>query len=530
MSEGIYLTIRNNFALANNTRPHIGRYFVGNCIAFFALFLASCQPGEDASESVVAIPSSAPPNILWIMSEDMGPELGPYGTREVKSPVIDALAKDGMIFDRAFTTAPICSISRSALYTGMYQTTIGAHQHRTRKKDKRPLPENVALLTDQFREAGYFTALLTRVAKDEAANKWLNPRAKTDWNFTYDGAPYDSDDIADLKANQPFFAHVQFGETHRGRDWDDAINKIDHPADPDKVVIPPYYPDHPIVREDWADYLNAVMAFDLKTGLVLERLKEEGVADNTIVIVLSDHGRAMVRGKQWLYDSGLHIPLIIYIPEGLAVPEGFVRGTRSEQLVSGIDITATTLVLGGAYREGRIQGRPFFGEAAHARDYVFAARDRADETSDYMRTVRNNQFRYIKNFHPERPYTQFNAYKETEYSPYRLMFRLHNEGKLGLTPSLFFAERKPDEELFDVVADPHNVHNLAGDPAYASVLTDMRKRLVAWQEETGDLGRVPEDPAIAAAIYKKGMIKRRPMIAKLEAKEGVWRPDGIPTP
>ncbi|WP_017930683.1 sulfatase family protein [Robiginitomaculum antarcticum] len=496
-------------------------------LAFATLLIAACQA---SSEGDVKSQISEQPNILWVMSEDMGPELGAYGTPQVKSPVIDALAKDGMVFEQAFTTAPICSISRSALYTGMYQTSIGAHQHRTLKGDKRPLPVNVALLTDHFRKAGYFTALLTKVSKDEAANTWLNPRAKTDWNFTYEGEPYDSNNIADLKDNQPFFAHVQFAETHRGRDWEDAINKIDHPAEPEKVDIPPYYPDHPIVREDWADYLNAVMAFDLKTGIVLERLKEEGLTDNTIVIVLSDHGRAMVRGKQWLYDSGLHIPLIIYVPEGVELPYGFKRGSRSKQLVSGIDITATTLALGGAYNADGMQGRPFLGGEAQVQDYVYAARDRADETSDYMRTVRSDKFRYIKNFYPDRPYTQFNAYKETEYAPYRLMFRLYNAGMLGPIPSLFFADRKPEEELFDVVKDPHNVKNLANDPAYTGVLADMRGRLADWQEETGDMGRVPEDPAVAIAISKKGMKKRRPQIAELEANEGVWRPDGIPTP
>ena len=470
------------------------------------------------------------PNILWIMAEDMGPELGVYGTAEVKSPVIDALADSGMVYSSVFTTAPICSISRSALYTGMYQTSIGAHQHRTRKQEKKPLPLNVSLLTDHFRRAGYFTALLTNVAKDAESNNWLNARAKTDWNFSYQGDPYDSDDITDLKANQPFFAHVQFGETHRGHDWDDAINKIKVLADPDKVVLPPYYPDHPLVRQDWADYLNAVMAFDLKTGFVLQRLKEEGLAENTIIIVLSDHGRAMVRGKQWLYDSGLHIPLIIYIPEGVALPEGFELGGKTDRLVSGIDITATTLALAGAYDKKLMQGKPFLGKEASEREFVFAARDRADETSDYMRTIRSDQYRYIKNFFPERPYTQFNAYKETVYPAYRLMFRLHNEGKLDPISSQFFAARKPVEELFDVKNDPHNINNLATDPAYASIVKDMRQRLNMWQEKTNDMGRVPEDPAIAKAIYHKIMIKRKPLIEELEAEEGIWRPQGIPKP
>ena len=499
-------------------------------LSLSVLILAGCQNIENKADSDSGSISSTPPNILWIMSEDMGPELGIYDTPQVKSPVIDKLAKNGMVFDNAFTTAPICSISRSALYTGMYQTTIGAHHHRTGKNEKKPLPQDVSLLTDQFREAGYFTALLTEVTEDKAKNKWLNAKSKTDWNFTYEGDAYDTNNMSELKDNQPFFAHVQFSETHRGKDWIDAINKIEHPADPKKVSIPPYYPDHPIVREDWADYLNAVMAFDLKTGFVLQRLKDEGLAKNTIVIVFSDHGRAMVRGKQWLYDSGLHIPLIIHIPKGVELPDGFERGTRSDQLLSGIDITATTLTLGKAYKAEKIQGRPFLGSNAEKREYVYAGRDRADETSDYMRSVRDDKFRYIRNFHPEKPYTQFNAYKETEYAPYRLMFRMHNKGELGPIPSLFFADSKPEEELYDVESDPHNIRNLASLPEYESVLKDMRLRLADWQNETNDQGRIPESPEIAKAFFEKGMKRRRPMIRNLEAKEGVWRPNGIPEP
>lgn len=526
----MFLLALDSFRSSRTSFSYSRNFPLGFLTIILAFGLTACELSS-APAGVVDVPDQTrPPNILWIMSEDMGPELGAYGTAEVRSPVIDALAAKGMTYDQVFTTAPICSISRSALYTGMYQTSIGAHQHRTRKEEKRPLPFNVSLLTDQFRNSGYYTALLTKVVQDTDENKWLDARKKTDWNFSYDGKPYDSDNIVDLKANQPFFAHVQFGETHRGHEWDDAINKIDHPADPAKVDIPSYYPDHPVVRRDWADYLNAVMAFDLKTGVILRRLEEEGLAENTIIIVLSDHGRAMVRGKQWLYDSGLHIPLIIYVPEGLALPDGFVRGARSNQLISGIDITATTLALGGAYDKSKMQGRPFLGEESVERDYVYAARDRADETSDYMRTIRSGQYRYIKNFYPERPYTQFNAYKETVYPPYRVMFRLHEEGTLGPVPSLFFADRKPEEELFDVTSDPDNVNNLASDPAYAAVLSDMRLRLAQWQEETGDMGRTAEDPAIASWYAKKGMKKRRPMIEALEAEEGVWRPEGIPYP
>ena len=491
-------------------------------VAVIAVMLSGslgCAAAPTA-ENVSSTPT--PPNILWIMAEDMGPELGVYGEPEVRTPNLDELARGGMVFDKAFTTAPICSISRSALATGMYATSIGAHQHRTRKEEKKPLPEGVKLLTDRFRDAGYYTALITEVEKPGGADDWFKGKAKTDWNFLHNKMPYDGHDMANLKANQPFFAHVQFPETHRGKDWDKAASVIDHAADPNKVDLPPYYPDHPLARQDWADYLNAVMAFDRKAGVVLRRLREEGLAKNTIVIMLGDHGRAMVRGKQWLFDSGLHVPLIVYVPEGLKLPDGYKPGSRSDQLVSGIDITATTLNLAGIDPGLVMQGRPFLGNNRYLRQFVFAARDRADETKEYMRTVRGERFRYIRNYYPERPYTQFNAYKEIQYPVLRLMHRMYRDSTLGPIPSLFMAASKPSEELYDTIKDPHNVNNLAGDTTYAGTLDKMRTLLTTWEIETNDQGRHAEPPEIATAIAKKAMRRWQPTIDKIIKDEGPW--------
>ena len=493
---------------------------IGVC-AVAAMAVSACS-GADSLEETAKVEK---PNILWIMAEDMGPEFGLYGEPQSTTPVADNLAAKGMTFDRAFTSAPICSISRSALYTGMYATSIGAHQHRTRKEEKKPLPEGVELLTDRFRAAGYYTSLITKVEKPGGPDDWFKGKNKTDWNFTYDGEPYDGDDMANLAANQPFFAHVQFPETHRGKDWDMAKKFIDMPADPSKVDIPPYYPDHPITRNDWADYLNAVMAFDRKAGVVLRRLKEEGLSDSTIVILMADHGRAMSRGKQWLYDSGLHIPLVVYVPEGVKLPDGYMPGERSDSLISGIDIPATSLALVGIDGGPIMQGRSFFGDGKTGRDYVYAARNRADSTPDHMRSVRGERFLYIKNYRPDLPYTQFNAYKETVYPVTRLMHRMHHDGTLGPIPSQFMADTKPAEELFDTIADPHNVNNLAGDPAYAGELEAMRARLAKWEKETGDKGGEFEDPKIAKSINVKMMRKRQPLIDELIETEGPWLPE-----
>ena len=220
------------------------------------------------------------PNILWILAEDMSPDLGFLGVPEVHTPNIDALAAKGMYFSNTFTTSPVCSPSRSAFHTGMYQMTIGAHNHRShRKDDPSPypflLPEGVRVLPDWMRDAGYFTANIRQVSE----NMWFNGTGKTDWNFTYSGKPFDSDKWADLKTNQPFYAQINFPETHRGGAWNEAHTRIEQSADPDKVVVPPYYPDHPEVRKDWAQYLNTVMALDRKVGDMLSMLEQDGLAE-----------------------------------------------------------------------------------------------------------------------------------------------------------------------------------------------------------------------------------------------------------
>ena len=491
-------------------------------IGVVSLCLAGCVQ-DGVPQTAMAPEVAEKPNIIWIMAEDMGPDVGAYGEPEALTPNIDSLARRGMTFDAAFTSAPICSISRSALYTGMYSTSIGAHQHRTPDARKKPLPENVELLTDRFRSAGYYTALLHEVEKPGGPDDWFKGKEKTDWNFKYEGKPYDGNDMALLSTNQPFFAHVQFPETHRGKDWDEAASRIDHPADPAKVDLPPYYPDHPIAREDWANYLNAVMAFDRKVGVVLRRLKEEGLDKNTIVILVADHGRAMVRGKQWLYDSGLHVPLIVYIPEGMTMPTEYTAGRRSSELISGIDLPATSLWFAGINPAGLMQGRSIFDPNQEPRQFVYAARDRADETTDHMRSVRNADFLYIKNYRPDLPYTQTNMYKETQYPVLRLMFRMHKAGTLGPVPSLFMADTKPAEELYDVRSDPHNIVNLASDPKHSATLAAMRARLTTWEEETGDQGRIPEPPEVAAQIAKKAKRRIDPKVADIVKKEGPWR-------
>lgn len=428
------------------------------------------------------------PNILWLIAEDFGPHLGCYGTKEVWTPNLDKLAADGVRYTRAFTTAPVCSPSRSAFMTGMYQTAIGAHNHRSHRDDGYKLPEGVRVLTDWLRDAGYFTANVRDLPKEFG----FKGTGKTDWNFAYEGKPFDSDQWDDLKSHQPFYAQINFHETHR---------KFNGPkrADPAKVVIPPYYPDHPVTREDWAAYLDAASELDRKIGLILKRLETDGLADNTVVIFFGDNGQAHVRGKQFCYDSGLIVPLIIRWPKGVPAPKNFKPGTVDSQLLDAIDWSATTLAIAGAPKPPTMQGRVFLGDRAEPpREYSFGARDRCDETVFRFRTARDARYRYIKNFTPDRPFLQPNAYKERQYPVWNLLKELNAQGKLTPAQAVLCAPTMPAEELYDLESDPYEIKNLAGSPEHADVLKRLRAALEQWIAETHDAGAAMEPPEVVA--------------------------------
>lgn len=436
-----------------------------------------------------------PPNIVWFVTEDMGPELGCYGEPQAHTPNLDRLAKQGMRFDRAFTTTPVCSSSRSSFMTGMYATSIDAHHHRSHRGDGYTLPEGVRLITDWLRTAGYHTTLPT-------GSPW---KKKTDWNFNYEGRagknkPYDSFNLDDIKQKQPFFAQVQVVESHRYFHGPERAN-------PEKVDVPPYYPDHPKTRKKWARYLDTVSVADRKFGTLVKKLKEKGVYENTIIFMFSDHGRAMPRGKQWCYDSGLHIPLIIRWPESLSPPKQYKDGGNSSRLVSAIDITATTLWAAGVEPPMLMQGRVFFGPRAERfdRTFVFGGRGRGDETEFSIRTVRTDNYRYIKNRHPERPFLQRNWYKEFQYPTIDLMRKLHFEGKLTPVQEKLLAPDRPKEELYYLPDDPHEINNLvdSDQPDHRRALIRLRSALETWRQETNDQGRFPEDPSVRKKWQKE---------------------------
>jgi N-sulfoglucosamine sulfohydrolase len=440
------------------------------------------------------------PNILWIIAEDMGPDMGCYGHPEVFTPHLDRIAGEGVIYTHAYTTAAVCSPSRSAFMTGMYQTSIGAHNHRSHRNDNYQLPAGVRVITDILRDGGYYTGNIVDLCGDPEET-FYRGTGKTDWNFTYSGErkskPFDTDKWEDLQTHQPFYAQVNFPESHRGSSWDTAHQHVGKKAEPSKVQIPPYYPDHEVSRKVWAQYLNAVMAFDKKVGFILDKLEQEGMLENTMVMIFGDNGRAMVRSKQWPYESGLHIPLLVRWPRNFPLPAGFAPGKQDSRLLSIIDVSATTLKIAGLNPPMLMQGRVFLGrDAAPPRNYVFGGRDRGDETVDRIRTVRDKRFRYIRNYYPDKPFLQLNRYKEWTYPILQLMRELHEQGKLDQVQEYLMNPTRPKEELYDLEQDPYEINNLAGNSEFLKLKQHLGALLESWIMETNDQGRIPESKEI----------------------------------
>jgi N-sulfoglucosamine sulfohydrolase len=440
------------------------------------------------------------PNILWIIAEDLGPELGSYSHPEAYTPRLDRLASEGVRYTRAFTVAPVCSVSRSSFMTGMHAIAIGAHNHRShREPGANPLPEGVRLLPDWLRSAGYYTANL------RDPDSGIGGSGKDDFNFSVPGRVWDSSRWADLATHQPFYAQVSYSTTHRMGRRPDIPSRISRPADPAKVTIPPYYPDHEVTRRDWATYLDSIQELDGEVGTLLDRLEADGLADRTIVVFIGDHGRTMLRAKQWPYDSGLHIPMLIRWPADFPAPAQISPGGVDDRLISALDLTATTLWAAGLERPEKMQGHTFLGPDAVDNEYLFASRDRCDATVMRIRSVRTRRYRYIRNFMPQVPFTAPNLYKETMYPVLGLMKELYATGNLTPPQAALMAPRRPDEELYDLEADPWEIHNLASstDPEHQRVRGELSAVLDRWIEETGDQGRTPEPEERIEAIRAK---------------------------
>jgi arylsulfatase A-like enzyme len=409
------------------------------------------------------------PNIVWIMAEDMSTELSCYGEAGVQTLNLDRLAGEGARYTNAFCTAPSCTPSRSAMITGVYQTRIGTQNQRRRIKK---LPNKIKPITKLLKDAGYFTALGCGYSK------------KTDHNFNAPKSDiFDGMDWSERCKDQPFFAQITIYETHRLKpgQWETIRKKSKHPVSPNAVELPPYFPDHPVTRLDWATYLDTIEYMDDQVGKILKRLEDEGIADNTVVIFIGDNGRCHLRGKCWLYDPGIQVPLIIRWP-GKVTPKTVV-----DDMISMIDVSTTILDIAGVQLPEYLDGHPILGPRAKKRNHIFAARDLIDEVMDHIRCVRNKRYKYIRNYTPENGYNECD-YVKKHRPMWPLLAELHEQGKLNDVQELLFKKQKPLEELYDLKADPHEINNLAGSAGHQSVKQELSALLDGWIKDTKDKG------------------------------------------
>ncbi|MGI9465506.1 MAG: sulfatase family protein [Rubripirellula sp.] len=435
------------------------------------------------------------PNILWIVVDDMSANLSCYGESVIQTPHIDSIARNGLQFNQAYATSPVCSTFRSSLITGMYQTTIGAHHHRSgRGKHRITLPPGVIPLPTLFQQAGYYTCMGSGL-KDFDFRSQTPPQnrktafGKSDYNFTWDRNIFDGNDWSGRDAEQPFFMQVQLhggklrgaSEASYSKFEQQVTETLGQTTDPASVHLPPYYPDDSVMRRDWSTYLDSVRITDWHVGKVLARLKEEGLSEQTLVIFFTDHGISHARGKQFLYDEGTHIPLVLSGPN---IPAGAIR----EDLVEHIDIAALSLAAADIEVPTAMQGRDLLSNNYQPKEFVFAARDRCGEADDRIRSVRSERYLYIRNFYPSRPHLMPSNYKDGKLIIQRLR-RMHAEETLNpLAKRILFAPERPAEELYLRSNDPWQITNLANSPAHFAELKRHRKTLNEWIVETDDQG------------------------------------------
>lgn len=423
-----------------------------------------------------------PPNILWISFEDTNPFYGCYGDPVARTPNLDRLAADGCRWPLAFSTAGVCAPARSAVITGMYPTSIGTHHMRTTHTHPLTLelptpysacpPHYVKCFSEYLRAAGYYCTnnVKTDYQFDPPRTAWDELSTTAHWRNRPD-------------PKQPFFAVFNPTETHESGMWPEKCPKPYF--DPAAMRLPPYFPDTPKVREAMARMYTHIENSDRYMGELLRQLEEDGLAGNTIVFHWSDHG-PLPRGKRWPYDSGIRIPMIVRWPKHLD------PGSLSDDLVSTVDLGPSVLSVCGVPVPAHMQGRAFLGpQKAPPREYVFASRDRYDEVYDMVRAARDKRFKYIRNLKTELPYQLWIPYLN-RHPIQQEMWRLYLKGELSGSQLLMFQDRRPVEELYDTQADPWEIRNLAGDPAYATDLVRLRMALDEWMDEVGDLGRVPE--------------------------------------
>jgi N-sulfoglucosamine sulfohydrolase len=429
-----------------------------------------------------------PLNILWISCEDMSPRLGCYGDLTVPTPNIDRLAREGVRFTNAFCTAGVCAPSRNAIITGMYQTTTGGHNMRTLMNTLAPEgsgipkaysivpPPNVRAFPEYLRAANYYTSNNDKADYqfDAPPTVWDEVSNKAHWR----NRPKTSQD-------KPFFAVFNSVITHESQVW----TRADRPlrVDPATITVPPIYPDTKTVRQDMARFYTNISEMDDVVGDLLKQLEDDGLLDKTIIFFWSDHGDGLPYVKREITDRGLRVPLIVRFPDGK------LKGTTRQDLVSMIDLAPTVLSLTNIRPPAHMQGQAFLGKYASKtpRNYVFAARDRIDSEYDRVRSVHDGRYQYVRNFRPELP-----PYMDIEYRKQQPMMKemleLRDAGKLNAVQMQWFRPNKPAEELYDVKSDPYQLTNLIDQPQLGMHLKQLRVQMDNWLIETKDLGGTPE--------------------------------------
>ncbi|EAR02491.1 sulfatase [Maribacter sp. HTCC2170] len=442
------------------------------------LWLSSCQETKEEIDR---------PNILWIYLEDTSPILSSYGSTLVSTPNIDKLADKGVLYTNAIMPAPVCSAIRSSIITGSMSTTLGLHNHHSSRTPESAihLPEGYKTVPEVFKNAGYFT---------------FN-NGKDDYNFIYNRKDlYDQEymqhplygkkgvnvPLEELKTNAPFFGQIQmsggkeiFSSTFKER--------VKSPVDRSKIELPPYLPHHPIIIEEYANHIDAIKITDEKVGKIIKELDENGLLENTIVFFFSDHGMRLTRHKQFLYDGGLKVPLII---ADYRKQDG---GSQNHDLINGLDFGTSSLALANIPIPDYMEGRNIFDSSKEPREYVISARDRCDFTIDRIRSVRSKDFKYIRNFMTDRPYLQPTYMDVGEVEFVKTMKQLYEEGKLDSIQSRFLSDERPSEELYDLRKDPYELNNLATSEAHANTLKEYSGVLKDWIAKTDDKGQYPED-------------------------------------
>lgn len=424
--------------------------------------------------------SGARPNILWITSEDNGPYLGAYGFQQANTPHLDRLAREGIVYENAFSNAPVCAPSRSTIISGMYASSLGTLHMRSTYR----IPPELELFPKYLRDVGYFTSNRSKTDYNFA------PVPKEGWNQMTGGH------WRDRAAGQPFFSVINFTTSHESSLHKSRVEQqlLDVPFE-----LPPYHPDTPEIRSNWVEYVTRILPrLDEQVGEVLQQLEDDGLADDTIVFYYADHGGILPRSKRFLYDTGTHVPMIVRFPEKYRHLAPAAPGSRTDRLVSFVDLAPTVLGLAGVKVPETMQGEAFLGpQAAKPRDYVFTFRGRMDERYDMMRGVRDQRFHYIRNYMPHRIYGQHLNYlwKMPATASWEKDFQ---EGRTDAAQSAFWLP-KPAEELFDTDADPWEVRNLADDPQYADVLARMRAANRRHCLAIRDAGFLPEPQMVARA-------------------------------